>query len=46
VNARIIGDGLGKLGNYEGNNRHRMYLENLGFIAQQREDGDVVGEAK
>lgn len=39
VNARIIGDGLGKLGNFEGNNRHRMYLENLGFIAQQKRVG-------
>ncbi len=39
VNARIIGDGLGKLGNFEGNTGRRMYLENLGFIAQQRKAG-------
>ncbi|MBI2301093.1 MAG: thermonuclease family protein [Armatimonadetes bacterium] len=39
VNAKIIGDGLGKLGNFQGNDRHRMYLENLGFIAQQRKAG-------
>lgn len=39
VNARIIGDGLGKLGNFEGNNRHRMYLENLSFISSQGKKG-------
>ena len=39
VNARIIGDGLGKLGGFEGNNRQRMYLENLGFIAGQKRNG-------
>jgi hypothetical protein len=39
LNARVIGDGLGRLGNFEGNNRHRMYLENLGFIAQQGKKG-------
>ena len=39
VNAKIIGDGLGELGNFEGNNRHRMYLENLDFIAHQRKVG-------
>jgi len=39
VNAKLIGDGLAKLGQFEGNNRHRMYLENLGFIAQQRKAG-------
>lgn len=39
ANARIIGDGLGKLGNFEGNSRQRMYLDNLGFIAQQRKAG-------
>ena len=39
LNARVIGDGLGKLGNFEGNNRHRMYLENLGFIAGQGKKG-------
>ena len=39
VNARMIGDGLGKLGNFEGNNRHRMYLENLGMIARDSRKG-------
>jgi endonuclease YncB( thermonuclease family) len=39
VNAKLIGDGLGKLGNFAGNDRHRMYLENLGFIAQQGKKG-------
>ena len=39
VNGRIIGDGLGKLGGFEGNGRYRMYLENLGFIASQRKMG-------
>jgi len=46
VNATIIGDGLGKLGNFEGNNRHRMYLENLGFIASQRKVGMWSVEVK
>jgi hypothetical protein len=39
VNAKIIGGGLGKLGNFEGNNRERVYLENVGFIAQQKRAG-------
>jgi hypothetical protein len=39
VSAKIIGDGLGALGNFGGNNRERMYLENLGFIAKQRKAG-------
>jgi hypothetical protein len=39
LNARVIGDGLGRLGNFEGNNRQRMYLENLGFIANQGKKG-------
>ncbi|MBM3500498.1 MAG: hypothetical protein FJX74_17710, partial [Armatimonadetes bacterium] len=39
VNAKIIGDGLGELGNFEGNTREQMYLENLGFIAKQRKAG-------
>ena len=43
VNGRIIGDGLGKLGNFEGNGRFRMYLENLGFIASQRKMGMWAG---
>jgi len=46
VNARIIGDGLGKLGNFEGNNRHRMYLENLGLIAHDGKKGLWVREAE
>jgi endonuclease YncB( thermonuclease family) len=36
LNAKLIGDGLGKPGNFAGNAQHRMYLENLGFIAKQR----------
>jgi hypothetical protein len=43
VNGRIIGDGLGKLGSFEGNGRFRMYLENLGFIASQRKMGMWAG---
>ncbi len=39
LNAKVIGDGLGALGNFEGNNQHRMYLENLGFIARQGKKG-------
>lgn len=39
VNAKLVGDGLGKPGNYEGNGRQRMYLDNLGFIASQRKAG-------
>jgi hypothetical protein len=39
LNARVIGDGLGSPGNFEGNNLHRMYLENLGFITKQGKKG-------
>jgi endonuclease YncB( thermonuclease family) len=39
VNAKLIGDGLARLGNFEGNARQRMYLENLGFIARQGKVG-------
>ena len=39
LNAKILGAGLGSLGNFEGNNQHRMYLENLGFIAKQGRKG-------
>jgi hypothetical protein len=39
LNAKVIGDGLGSPGNFEGNNVHRMYLENLGFIARQGKKG-------
>jgi hypothetical protein len=46
VNARMIGDGLGKLGNFEGNNRHRMYLENLGMIARDSKKGLWAREGK
>jgi hypothetical protein len=46
VNAKIIGDGLGKLGNFEGNTARRMYLENLGFIAQQGKAGMWQGAPK
>lgn len=45
VNARIIGDGLAKLGDFGGNTRQRMYLENLGFIAEQKRNG-LWGVAK
>ncbi len=46
VNARLIGDGISKLGNFEGNTRHRMYLENLGFIASQGKKGLWATETK
>jgi len=39
VNGKIIGAGLGKLGNFGGNTKHKMFLENLGFIAQQSKRG-------
>jgi hypothetical protein len=39
ANAKLIGDGLSGLGAFSGNDRHRTYLENLGFIAQQRKAG-------
>lgn len=39
VNARIVGEGLSKIGNFEGNTRHRMYFENLAFIASQGKKG-------
>jgi len=38
-NAQVIAAGLGNLGNFEGNNRHRDYLNNLGFIATQNKKG-------
>lgn len=44
VNARIIGEGLGKLGAFGGNERERMYLENLAFIAKQRKAGVWRGQ--
>ncbi len=39
LNGRVVGEGLAKLGSFHGNARHRMFLENLGFIAQQRRAG-------
>lgn len=39
VNAKLIGGGLAKLGGFAGNDRQRMYLENLGFIARQKRTG-------
>ena len=39
LNAQVIAAGLGKLGNFEGNARHRDYLNNLGFIATQNRKG-------
>ena len=45
ANAKIIGDGLGALGNFEGNNTQRMYFENLGFIAKQSKKGMWAAEA-
>jgi hypothetical protein len=39
LNAKVLGDGLGRLGNFEGNSRMRMYLENLAFITQQGRKG-------
>jgi len=39
VNGKVIGDGLGPVGAFAGNDRHRTYLENLGLIAQQRKAG-------
>jgi endonuclease YncB( thermonuclease family) len=39
LNAKLIGEGLGKPGNFAGNAQHRMVLENLGFIAKQRQAG-------
>ena len=39
LNAKVIGKDLGKLGAFEGNNMHRMFLENLGFITQQGKKG-------
>ena len=39
VNAKIICNGLSKLGNFEGNGRQRVYLENVGFIASQKKVG-------
>jgi len=39
VNAKLIGAGLAKVGDFAGNDRLRMYLENLGFIASQKKTG-------
>ena len=45
LNTRVLGDGLGKVGNFEGNNRHRMFMENLSFITEQGKKG-MFGEKK
>lgn len=45
ANAKMIGDGLSPAGAFSGNDRHRTYLENLAFIAQQRKAG-MWAEAK
>ncbi len=39
VNARLVGDGVAKMGNFEGNNRYRMYMENLQMITQAGKKG-------
>jgi hypothetical protein len=39
VNGKVIGNGLGKLGEFEGNDRLRMYLINLGEPAKWRKVG-------
>jgi hypothetical protein len=44
LNTRILGDGLGKVGNFEGNNRHRMFMENLSFITEQGKKGMFGGK--
>ena len=46
VNGKIIGAGIGKLGNFEGNAKHKMFLENLGFIAGQSKRGLWAKETK
>jgi len=46
LNAQVIAAGLGTLGNFEGNNRHRDYLNNLGFIATQNKKGIWAAEKK
>jgi hypothetical protein len=39
VNARVLGEGLGELGNFEGNDRMRMYLMNTGEPAKWKKIG-------
>jgi hypothetical protein len=39
VNGRIVDNGLGALGNFEGNDRLRMYLMNTGEPAKWRKVG-------
>ena len=39
LNAKVIGDGLGRVGNFEGNTQYRMFFENLGFIASEGKKG-------
>ena len=45
LNSKVIGDGLSKLGNFEGNNRYRMFFENMGFITEQNKKG-MFGQKK
>ena len=45
LNAKVLGDGLGKVGDFDGNTRQEMYLENLAFIAKQRHAG-MWGDAR
>jgi len=46
LNAQALSAGLGNLGNFEGNNRHRDYLNNLAFIATQNKKGIWATEKK
>ena len=39
VNARLIADGLAKAGNFEGNTRYSVYLQNLELITRQNRKG-------
>jgi hypothetical protein len=46
VNGKVIANGLAKLGEFEGNNRLRMYLINLGEPAKWRKVGMWAEEKK
>jgi endonuclease YncB( thermonuclease family) len=39
LNSKVIGEGLAKVGNFEGNGKHQMFLANLGFITEQNKKG-------
>ncbi len=46
INAQVIGEGLGEIGNFEGNNSQRTYFKNLSLTASQNKVGIWAEEKK